>query len=608
MTDATYPAGYGPLDSAIEVPPKDLRDYLAMVKRRRRLILGIAAAVALGTLLVAWLIPPVFRSTATVLVQEQEIPQDFVRSTVTSFADERISVISQQVMTRQVLLGLVEKYGLYEGHRRTLTNEEVLERMRRDIRLSTVNANVLDRRGGGQVSATIAFQIAYDSGSPEQAQRVVGELVSLYLNENVKTRQQRAAETSAFLAEEADRLGAQISEMEAKLADFKQRNQGRLPELAQANLAAIDRSESEIARIDREITSLEDRKVYLQNQLAQVKDLIPAPPPIAASDDRASRSLDPAERLKTLRNQFTSLSAVYSPEHPDVVRLRREIEALRKETGGAESAEEARAQLAEARVTLASLRERYSDEHPDVVKQQRNVASLEQMAKTAAAKKPPPAPAASGPSRAETQFTITVRSQIDSANAEIRNLRNAKKDLQTRIVRLEARVQQMPMVEKEYMDLVRDYDNAQARYKDIKSKQMQAQVAESLERDRKAERFSLIDPPQVPERPMSPNRPMILALGLIAALGSGFGAAFLREAGDRSVRTPRELARLTGTPVLGSVPYMESATDRDNRRRQRAIAIALALVGAVVLAAIVHYFVTPLPVLWYVIARRIGLS
>lgn len=603
MSDATYPAPYGALaEPAVEVPPKDLRDYLSMLRRRRGLIAAIVVALGLVTILVAWLIPPSYRSIATILVQEQEIPSEFVRSTVTSYADERISVISQQVMTRQVLLGLVDRYGLYEGHRRTQTTEEVLDRMRKDIKLSTVNANVSDRRGG-QVSGTIAFQISYESGNPAQTQRVVSDLVSLYLNENVKTRQQRAAETSAFLAEEGDRLGAQISEMEAKLADFKQKNQGRLPELAQSNMAAIDRAENEVARIDREITSLEDRKVYLQNQLAQVKDLVPLPP--VATESGASRSLDPAERLKSLRNQFTSLSAIYSEQHPDLVRLRREIDALRKEVGAEDGGSDNAEKLADARNELAALRERYSDDHPDVVKLRRSVAALEAAGKGTSKREV--AKKDTGPSRAETQFTITVRSQIDSANAEIRNLRNAKRDLQVRIKQIEARVAQTPLVEKEYMDLVRDYDNAMARYKDIKSKQMQAQVAESLEKDRKAERFTLIDPPQLPERPVSPNRPMILLIGMVGALGAGFGVGFMREMFDRTVRGARDLGRLVGAPVLGTVPYLENTAERARRSRRRVFGFVGLVALVLALLAIVHFFFTPLPVLWYVISRRIGL-
>jgi len=214
---------------------KQLSEYLAALRRYKGQIIAVAAVVAAISFIVAIALPPVFRSSATILVQEQEVPPDLVRSTITSFADERIQVISQQVMTRGVLLQLIDKYQLYQKYRGRATDEEILDRMRRDIRLSTVNADISDRSSGRRVNATIAFKISYDAPDPQHAQQVANELVSLYLNENVKARQQSVAETTAFLAQEAERLAKQIAVIEASLAEFKRRNVGRLPDSSVIN-------------------------------------------------------------------------------------------------------------------------------------------------------------------------------------------------------------------------------------------------------------------------------------------------------------------------------------------------------------------------------------
>ena len=218
-----------------------------------------------------------YRSTATILVQEQEIPTDLVRSTITSFADERIQVISQQVMTRAVLLELVDKFGLYEKYRGRETNEVIVERMRKDIQLTTVDANVSDRSSGRRVNATIAFDLSYDSPDPDRAQKVVNELVSLYLQENAKARQQSAAETTAFLTQEADRLAKQIQEIESNLAAFKRRYAGRTPESSAVNMQLAERTESELLRIDREMSMLQDRRLSLEAQLPLIKPNAPLP-------------------------------------------------------------------------------------------------------------------------------------------------------------------------------------------------------------------------------------------------------------------------------------------------------------------------------------------
>jgi len=181
---------------------KSLREYLAMLRRRKGQILAVTALLAAVALTVAIGLPSIYRSSATILVQEQEVPADLVRSTITSFADERIQVISQQVMTRAVLLQLIDKYGLYGRYRDRETSEAILKRMREDIKLSFVDANISDRSSGRRVNATIAFQISYDSPHPERAQKVVNDLALLYLNENVKARQQSVAETAAFLGQE----------------------------------------------------------------------------------------------------------------------------------------------------------------------------------------------------------------------------------------------------------------------------------------------------------------------------------------------------------------------------------------------------------------------
>ena len=213
---------------------KSLREYAGALRRGRvAMLLTFLAILAVATA-VAMLLPPVYRSTATILIKEQEIPQEFVRSTVTSFADERIQVISQQVMTRATLLAMVDRYNLYGDARKRDTSEEILDRMRRDIKLTPISADVTDRRSGSPVKSTIAFSLSYDSEVAANAQKIANELTTLFLNENVKNRQQKAAETTSFLDEELARVSEHISALEKSLADFKQRNQGRLPD---ANLS-----------------------------------------------------------------------------------------------------------------------------------------------------------------------------------------------------------------------------------------------------------------------------------------------------------------------------------------------------------------------------------
>jgi len=532
----------------------------------------------------------VYRSTATILIEEQEIPRDLVRSTVTSYADERIQVIGQQVMSRGTLMELIDRFNLYASERKYTTNEDLLERMRRDIRVQTVSADITDRRSGMRTAATIAFKLSFDDRNPATAQKVANELVTMYLNENLKTRREKADETNAFLSEEARRLRDRISDLESQIAQFKEKNAGRLPELMQVNEQSRDRTETQLADVERQMRMLEDRRLYVDSQLALVKETEPP--------GQNEKALDPEERLRVLRNQYTSASAIYSPEHPDVVRLRREVAALEKTTAKTGPDSSGSQTLEEARAELGRLAERYSPDHPDVVKQRKRVEALESAVEEEGESKP-------GAKKTKNPIYVSLATQGETIRMEIESLREQKKDLQSRLAEYRLRVEQTPSVEHRYRDLERDRENTVAKYREIRAKEMEAEVATELEKDRKAERFSLIDPPQYPEKPQSPNRLALLLGAFVVSLGGGLGAGALTEILDRSVKGARALALVVDAPLLAVVPRIRDEA-RLRRRRRLLVIAAAALALAIVLGlAAIHFLFVPLDTLWYAALRRL---
>jgi polysaccharide biosynthesis transport protein len=548
---------------------KTVGEYLAALRRHKFQIFAVTAVLAAVAGVVAIALPAVYRSTATILVQEQEIPPDLVRSTITSFADERIQVISQQVMTRAVLLQLVDKYGLYEKSRQRATNDEILERMRKDIKLTTVNADISDRSSGRRVNATIAFTISYDSPQPDRAQKIAQELASLYLDENLKAREHSVAETTAFLAQEADRLATQMKDIEGNLAQFKRRNAGRLPDSSGVNMQLAERSASELLRIQRDTSALQERQLALEAQLQAVPPNIPLP----AKGVAGERGLTPAERLRALQAQYASASAVYGPEHPDIRRLKREIATLTAET----STSSKRAEATELEKPGAAA---------DTSGKQ---ASLDTVL------------------RPDNPAYIALTSQIAGVKRELNQLAILKDDLRAQQRTYDARLVQIPDIEREYYELTRDYQNAQTRYREVKAKQMQAEVSQELEKDLKAERFSLGEPAHLPERPVSPNRPAIVLIGLIAALGGGLSLAALRDAFDASVKGPLELARIATVPILTAIPYIETRWEKLGKRRRTWMAVALLLFLTVAVLIGIHVFLKPLSLLLDSVTRRIML-
>ena len=286
---------------------KTLRDYLDGLRRRRWQCLGVGALIVLVSSGVALGWPPTYRSTATILIEQQEIPEDLVRSTVTSYADQRIQVISQRVMTRSNLLRIIKKYNLYPRDMKDEPTEVVIDEMRDDIDLKMVSANVVDPRSGRPTEATIAFKLSYENRTPDLAQKVANELTSLYLNENLKRRTELATETSDFMTDEADRLSNKITALEARLADFKQRNADMLPDLKDMNLQLRDRAENSLTDVDSRMRDLHQRIVALTSQLSQ----------LSASDALDGEAdTNPAARLKMLQTKLVGMSAVYARRLP----------------------------------------------------------------------------------------------------------------------------------------------------------------------------------------------------------------------------------------------------------------------------------------------------
>ena len=580
----------------MEEQTKGISDYLLTFRRRKKQILATACILFLIIAVVAVIWPASYRSTGTILIEEQENPSDMVRSTISSYADQRIQVITQQVMTRANLVQIVDKYGLYTGYRRTHTTEDTLDRLRKDIKLDILKADVIDQRNGTKTTATIAFTLSYDGETPDGAQKVANELVSLYLNENLKNRQEKTAETSTFLSEEATKLSQHISETEKKLAAFKSKNMGRLPELVALNMQLRDRTDNELKEVDRDLLSMDERKFYLESQLAQIK---PNTPLISASGDRI---LDSGERLKTLEAQYASLSGVYSASHPDIVKMRREIAALKKETGGSAAPQESAKKLIGLRADLAAAREKYSDDHPDIIKLRKSIAALE--ADQTASNAPAPVAPVVQP---ENPAYIALQAQLDATLSGMKNLRAKQAELKAKMGSYEQRLVETPQVEREYLDLTRDQETSVARYREIKVKQAQAQISQELEKDRKGERFSLIDPPQLPEQPSSPNRPAIFLLGVLLSMAGGVTSAAVLESVDHSVRSSTALADLLEVPLLAVIPYMQTRQEKLHKRRVVQIG-ALSLVAAFASALLlVHFFWIPLDVLWFRSLRKLDM-
>jgi len=572
----------------VEEQTKELQDYLVAIKKRKTGILVIALTVLIISAAVAFLLPSVYKSSATILIEQQEIPQDLVMSTVTSYAAERIQVIQARVMSRSNLMEIVEKYSLYADERKHKTTEEIIANMQEDVGLDIISAEVVDPRTGRPAAATIAFSLSYAGESPEKVQKVANELTSLYLNQNLKSRTQKAEDTSVFFKQETARLGNLISELEQKLAVFKQENADMLPELQQLNMQMLQRKETEIANLEARLNTLEEKQFYLSGQLAQMQPGNPAIPGAEA-------------RLKQLEAEYASVRGRYSDDHPDVQRLKSEIDSLKKETGGSDSSEAIAQQLVKLRADLAQAEEKYSPEHPDVVSLQEKIASLNEELKQLQSRSEDDY----YQSQPDNPAYITLQAQLAGIESEKKSVMQQRQKMVADIQELEASMLKAPQVEREYRSLTRDYENAVLQYQETKVKQSRADVSKQLESEQKGERFTLIDPAALPEEPISPNRPAILFLGFVFSLGSGIGFAFVADAISGAVRGVRSIQMSLGVAPLAVIPYQMNMADIHKRKKLQKRTILVGLIAIIAGVLLIHFLISPLDVLWFRILRKV---
>ncbi len=575
----------------------DLQAIQGIIRRRRTLFTLVFILIFLAALATAFLLPSLYRSQVVILIEEQQIPPEYVKTAVTSYVEERLQLITQQIMSRPRLLKMIKQFNLYQDMQDRYTTEEILDKMRQRINLETTSADVIDKRTGRPSTATIAFTLSFEDESPGTAQKVASQLASFYLEENLRTREETASNITAFLQHELDNLKKQIDQLEQRISSFKQQHKYELPEFNAINLQAIDRLQRDLDQYDSNIRTLQERKIYLEGQLATIDPLTPL------TNDQGQTVMNPRKRLKYLRVQLLSLQSSLSPRHPDVKKLKKEIAKLEARVGGREDDLQLKIkQLIDLQGQLAALKGRLGDKHPDVIKLSRQTAALE--AEVEAAKNDTGTNDKTSLAEPENPAYINIQTQIASTAMEVAEMKKARDNLKREIAKYQQRLENAPVVERDYSQLTRDYDNAKFKYNEIMNKLMEARVAQGMEESQKGERFTIIDPAQLPEKPFKPNRLAIVLIGFVLALGAAVGAAAVRESLDDSVKNPEELDNLTGVPVLSTINLMESSIERRQRQRRTWLLLIILVIGFIAALTLFHFFVMPLDILWIKLQRR----
>jgi polysaccharide chain length determinant protein (PEP-CTERM system associated) len=501
-------------------------DLLAILWKRKWLVVIPAILCSAGAFAYSWRLPNRYRSETTIYVQPPRVRPDLVRTTVTVKPEDRIQTITQQIMSRTRLEAIIVDFNLYPDQRRTGLMEDVVEQMRRDV-------SVKVRRGD-------AFGVSYESDAPVTAMKVTERLGRLFIDENLRDREMLAEGTSQFLGSQLDDARRRLVEQERKLEEYRRRHSGELPSQQQSNLTA------------------------LSNVQIQIQTLV----------ESMVRDHD---RLEMLDRQETELT---SPE------TKEEVASVEAPAGNAAGGTVAQ-RLEAARASLASMLLRLKADHPDITRMQRLIRDLEKQAEQEALQTPVSPDATKPPTQAELRVRRRLRQIQDDREQIKKNI--AEKEAEEKRLRgvaaaYQARAEAAPTRETELIELTRDYDTLQKLYTNLLSKNEESKLAVNLETRQIGEQFRILDPARLPEKPFSPNRTWYNAMGLVGGLSFGLALILLIEWRDTTLKTEKDVGIVLGLPTLALIPVMFSASDVRRAKRRR-IAVGLAGSLAVLIAA-----------------------
>jgi polysaccharide biosynthesis transport protein len=555
--------------------PQPSVDVFEILRRRGALLLGVTAVVMLIGVAIAYRSTPLYSSRGVLLAELPVISEAAVRATV---PQSRVTIITQRVLTSENLQEIIDKHGLYPdlagmpAEQRSRFRPPILE-------LSAEDPQILESLlGTTRPEGALAFSVKFSDPSPRVARDVANDLVALYLEENREARREQAAATIQFLTQESRRLEEQITARENQIADFKSKNAGALPELAESNLQMLDRTSRDLDAVEQEIRSFRQQQEMYSRELAQLS------PSATVLNDLGNPILGPQDRIKALQREYLQLTSIYSQNHPDVQRKRRELEALGESMGvPAFDRGMLESELQAREDELSAARERYGPEHPEIQRLEKAVEGAQQSLARA-----PRTPARRMPTTPDNPAYIQREVALRAATLDLQAAIERRDDLRTRLEEYEKRMQAAPDVERDYNALLRGHEQLLAQYDSTQSEIGQAQMTLNLEQDPNAERFTVLEQPSMASSPSSPNRFAVLVLSLAIGVALGAAVVTIAERSDQAVRNAQDVVAYLEMPPLVAIPYVENRADLKRHARRRLLtATAVSLwIGAVFLLVV----------------------
>jgi polysaccharide chain length determinant protein (PEP-CTERM system associated) len=459
--------------------------------------IAIVGCGAIG-LLAATLLPKKYTSETLVLVDQPTVPTEFVKPMVTDDLNHRLASMQEQILSRTRLQPIIEKFGLYAEERRRKSIDDLVEKLR-----IAVTVTPMEPMPGTQNHSLPGFYVDVTFNNPQTAQQICMEITSMFMQQNTREREQQAVQTTSFLSEQLEEAKRKLDDQDRRLAAFKRQFLGSLPEEELTNLNLLSGMNSQLEANVQALSRAQQDKTFneslLSQQEANAKIFVPG----------GQNSFEtPDQQLDALEDQLAGLEARYTPEHPDVVKLKNQIEEFKKRMAAAPK-----------------------DEPGHIAVPKTDSLQVQQL-----------------------------RAKLRQDDLNIADLTKRQAQIQDQITRLQGRLQASPVVEQQLKEITRSYQTAQDFYNDLLKKRQQSEMASDLEHQQESEQFRVLDPPSLPDSPSFPKRRYFIGGGLGAGFALAVAIMYLIALLDKSMHTERDVEVCLNLPVLTAVPLLDHPT------------------------------------------------
>ncbi len=496
----------------------DLTQFLNIFWKRKAYVIAVFVVVFPLVVYLAKTLPDVYQSRTLIMIRPQKLPASYVNSTVTMGIQERIRTITEELLSRTRLEEIVKQFNLYPPSGQGVTMLGRASQLRKNILVDTRNREN-------------TFRLAFESQSPQKAQQVAARLGSIFIEENLKLREQRAVGTTEFIKTEAERLLKEVERQEAEVNIYKAKNRYELPEQLQTNLNSLENLRGEVQSNLLRLSSLEERKGRLEKQLVELEQ---GKAREGDGNGELGINLPHAQRIENLKTQLGLLLSQYSEKHPDIRRLKQQIQVLEAQEGF------------------------------------------------------------EGSDSTENPVKKILLKQTDNLTREINAVQTANEKLKQKIAIYHSRIDNTPLRSIELSKITRTYGITLTKYQDLLGKSLESQLSENMEKKQKSEQFQVIDAANLPGTPVRPNRLRLILMGFVVALGGGLGLVYLLEMLNQSFKNGNDLSDYVGLPLLASIPLITTRATVLQRRRQQALlvlgSVASLAAGLVAIRVYVQYF------------------